>query len=61
MYYASNQGHASLMLLSGSHQAMNLSLPRVEAVKEVAVTRKCWSHTRRTQQILLVDTKNCAC
>lgn len=51
-----------MMLLSGSHQAMNaISLPRLEAVKAVAFTKKCWSDMRRIQQVLLLDIKKRLC
>lgn len=46
------------MLLSGSHQVLNaVSLPRVETVEAVAVTKKRWIHTERMQQILLAGMK----
>lgn len=38
-----------------------VSLSGVEAVKAVAVTKKCWSHTGRMQRILLVDDKKRLC
>lgn len=51
-----------MMLLSGSRQAMNaISLPRIEAVKVVAFTKKCWSGMRRIQQMLLLDIKRRLC